>query len=69
MEFYNIFGPELKGVTRDQKRIDEVLHRVDALVLPIEEVRFNPFDMSNKSSWKTIMRDFDSTAQVSIITQ
>ncbi|XP_024909460.1 dynein heavy chain 10, axonemal-like [Cynoglossus semilaevis] len=63
VEFYNIFGPELKGVTRDQKRIDEVLHRVDALVLPIEEVRFNPFDMSNKSSWKTIMRDFDSTAQ------
>ncbi|XP_058491324.1 dynein axonemal heavy chain 10 [Solea solea] len=62
-EFYNIFGPELKGVTRDQKRIDEVLCRVDSLASPIEEVRFNPFDMGKRSSWKMIMQDFDSTAQ------
>lgn len=38
-EFYNIFGPELKSVTGDPKRIEEVLKQVDALVKPIEDVR------------------------------
>jgi len=37
-EFYNIFGPELKSVTGDARRIEDVLQRVDALVKPIEEV-------------------------------
>lgn len=37
-EFYNIFGPELKAVTGDPVRIDNVLKRVDALVRPIQEV-------------------------------
>ena len=37
-EFYNIFGPELKSVTGDPRRIEEVLKRVDALVKPITEV-------------------------------
>lgn len=39
-EFYNIFGPELKAVTGDPKRIEDVLKRVDGLVKPIENVRF-----------------------------
>lgn len=46
-EFYNIFGPELKGVTGDPKRIDEVLCRVESLVLPIEDVNFNPIQLEN----------------------
>ena len=37
-EFYNIFGPELKAVTGDPERIEEVLLRVDKLVEPIEQV-------------------------------
>jgi hypothetical protein len=37
-EFYNIFGPELKAVTGDPKRIDDVIHRVDLLVEPLERV-------------------------------
>ncbi|CAB1437042.1 unnamed protein product [Pleuronectes platessa] len=61
-EFYNIFGPELKSVTGDYKRIDEVLCTVEGLVLPIEGVNFNPFNMCKKSSWKTIMKDFDTTS-------
>lgn len=64
-EFHNIFGPELKGVTGDPKRIDEVLCRVNGLVLPIEDVSFNPFNISKISSWKRIMRVFDITVQVS----
>lgn len=37
-EFYNIFGPELKAVTGDTNKIEEVLKRVDNLVKPIAEV-------------------------------
>uniref|UniRef100_A0A4W6G9Y8 Dynein axonemal heavy chain 10 n=1 Tax=Lates calcarifer TaxID=8187 RepID=A0A4W6G9Y8_LATCA len=68
-EFYNIFGPELKSVTGDPKRIDEVLCRVDSLVLPIEEVSFSPFNICKMSSWKTIMQDFDTTVQVDSINE
>ncbi|KAM9858629.1 dynein axonemal heavy chain 10 [Aulostomus maculatus] len=62
-EFHNIFGPELKGVTGDPKRIDEVLCSVENLVLPIEEVPFDPFNICKMSSWKMIMQDFNSTVQ------
>ncbi|XP_021370512.1 dynein heavy chain 10, axonemal-like isoform X1 [Mizuhopecten yessoensis] len=59
-EFYNIFGPELKAVTGDPKRIEEVLIRVDALVKPLEEVSFDPFVINYKGSWKSeIMDKFD----------
>ncbi|XP_069565682.1 dynein axonemal heavy chain 10 [Brachyistius frenatus] len=62
-EFYNIFGPELKGVTGDPKRIDEVLCRVDSLVLPIRELNYNPFDICKMGNWKIIIHDFDTTVQ------
>lgn len=53
-------------MTGDPKRIDEVLCRVDSLVLPIEDVSFNPFNICKMSSWKMIMQDFDTTVQVSL---
>ena len=37
-EFYNIFGPEMKAVTGDPKRIEDVVKRVDGLVKPLENV-------------------------------
>jgi len=37
-EFYNIFGPELKSVTGEPKKIEEVLTRVKNLVTPIKTV-------------------------------
>ncbi|CAG5923192.1 unnamed protein product [Menidia menidia] len=58
-DFHNIAIPELKGV----KYIDDVLSRVDSLVMPIEEVSFNPFSISKMSSWRKIMQDFDSALQ------
>lgn len=64
-EFYNIFGPDLKGVTDDPKRIDEVLCRVDSLLLPIEEAGFNPFNSHKMRSWKIIMQDFHTVVEVS----
>uniref|UniRef100_H3BAL0 Dynein axonemal heavy chain 10 n=1 Tax=Latimeria chalumnae TaxID=7897 RepID=H3BAL0_LATCH len=57
-EFYNIFGAELKAVTGDPKRIDDVLRRVDGLLIPIEELYFDPFNVRNTNLWKALMEDF-----------
>lgn len=62
-EFYNIFGPELKAVTGDPKRIENVLKRVDGLVVPIENVKAEPFDLKSHSTWKTVMNWFDREVQ------
>ena len=62
-EFYNIFGPELKAVTGDPKRIEDVLKRVDGLVLPIENVKAEPFELKSSSTWKTVMHWFDKEVQ------
>lgn len=65
-EFYNIFGPDLKGVTGVPQRIDEVLCRVASLHLPIEDISFNPFNICKMSSWKMIMQDFNTAVEVSL---
>ncbi|KAM9193992.1 dynein axonemal heavy chain 10 [Dugong dugon] len=57
-EFYNIFGPELKAVTGDPKRIDDVLCRVDSLVSPMESLTFDPFSVKSSQHWKYVMDDF-----------
>nr|XP_038946048.1 dynein axonemal heavy chain 10 isoform X3 [Rattus norvegicus] len=57
-EFYNIFGPELKAVTGDPKRIDDVLCRVDSLVAPMETLNFDPFNIRSAPYWKYVMEDF-----------
>ncbi|XP_054851851.1 dynein axonemal heavy chain 10 [Eublepharis macularius] len=57
-EFYNIFGPELKAVTGDPKRIDEVLYRVDSLVSPMEVLIFEPFNMRCSTQWRLVMDAF-----------
>uniref|UniRef100_A0A3B4BIB4 Dynein heavy chain tail domain-containing protein n=1 Tax=Periophthalmus magnuspinnatus TaxID=409849 RepID=A0A3B4BIB4_9GOBI len=62
-DFYNIFGLELKSVTGDPKRIDEVLSCVDGLVLPMQDLTFDPFSISKMTSWKTIMQEFDVTVK------
>ncbi|XP_025020180.1 dynein heavy chain 10, axonemal, partial [Python bivittatus] len=57
-EFYNIFGPELKAVTGDPKRIDEVLYRVDGLVSPMEVLTFDLFNIRYANQWKLVMDEF-----------
>ncbi|XP_075852592.1 dynein axonemal heavy chain 10 [Microcebus murinus] len=57
-EFYNIFGPELKAVTGDPKRIDDVLCRVDGLVAPMETLTFDPFSIKSSQYWKYVMDEF-----------
>lgn len=58
-EFYNIFGPELKAVTGDPKRIEEVLKRVDALVKLLTELTFDPFSVKCQSQWGSVMGAFN----------
>ncbi|XP_028270606.1 dynein heavy chain 10, axonemal isoform X2 [Parambassis ranga] len=62
-DFHNIFGHELKGVSGDPKRIDEMLCRVENLVLPIEKFGMDVFDINKRGSWKIIMQDFDASVQ------
>uniref|UniRef100_A0A2K6F6K2 Dynein axonemal heavy chain 10 n=1 Tax=Propithecus coquereli TaxID=379532 RepID=A0A2K6F6K2_PROCO len=57
-EFHNIFGPELKAVTGDPKRIDDVLCRVDGLVTPMESLTFDPFSIKSSHFWKYVMDEF-----------
>jgi dynein heavy chain len=40
-EFYNIFGPELKAVTGEPKRIEEVLNRVRNLIVKVKSVSYS----------------------------
>uniref|UniRef100_A0A3B3TNK4 Dynein axonemal heavy chain 10 n=1 Tax=Poecilia latipinna TaxID=48699 RepID=A0A3B3TNK4_9TELE len=59
-EFNNVFGPELKG----DRRVHELLKEVDDLVLPFQDITFNPFSISKKANWKAIIQDFETTIQV-----
>lgn len=60
--FKMFLGPELKAVTGDSAGIDEVLHRVEALVVPFK-VPFEEkiFDKSYEKPWEAIMRKFRSS--------
>jgi dynein heavy chain len=58
-EFYNIFGPELKAVTGEPKRIEEVLNRVRNLILKIKSVQFDIFLPKNFLSWQRLMEEFN----------
>uniref|UniRef100_A0A8D2LCC4 Dynein axonemal heavy chain 10 n=1 Tax=Varanus komodoensis TaxID=61221 RepID=A0A8D2LCC4_VARKO len=66
-EFNNIFGPELKAVTGDPKRIDEVLRRVDGLVSPMEVLSFEPFNIRCATQWKLVMEEFKLEVAVDIV--
>uniref|UniRef100_A0A8C5JYE8 Dynein, axonemal, heavy chain 10 n=1 Tax=Jaculus jaculus TaxID=51337 RepID=A0A8C5JYE8_JACJA len=66
-EFYNIFGPELKAVTGDPKRIDDVLCRVDSLVTPMESLTFDPFSIKSSPYWKYVMDDFKIEVLIDIV--
>ncbi|TPP59989.1 Dynein heavy chain 10 axonemal [Fasciola gigantica] len=56
--FSNIFGPELKSVTREPKRIDDVSQRVQELLLPFKKIDFEPHLIENKQLWAELMTRF-----------
>ncbi|NXI62875.1 DYH10 protein, partial [Anseranas semipalmata] len=68
-EFYNIFGSELKAVTGDPKRIDDLLRRVDGLTSPMEELAFDPFSIKSAHDWKLIMGEFKAEVSVENVKQ
>ena len=58
-EFYNIFGPELKAVTGEPKRIEEVTNRVKSLIVKIRSIPFEIFDILNLKKWQKVMEEFN----------
>ncbi|NXX60600.1 DYH10 protein, partial [Scopus umbretta] len=68
-EFYNIFGPELKAVTGNPKRIDDLLRGVNGLMSPIEELTFDPFSIKSAHDWKLIMEEFKEEVSVNNVKQ
>nr|KAJ3423035.1 Dynein heavy chain 10, axonemal [Polyrhizophydium stewartii] len=57
-QFYSIFGPELKAVTGDPQAIDEVIKRVEALIVPFETIPFDIFNKKHQTSWEGVMARF-----------
>ncbi|NXL10089.1 DYH10 protein, partial [Mesembrinibis cayennensis] len=68
-EFYNVFGPELKAVTGDPKRIDDLLRRVNGLTSPMEELTFDPFSIKSAHDWNLIMEEFKEEVSVENVKQ
>lgn len=54
----------MKKITGEHKRIDDVLRSVDSLVVPIEELDFDPFNLCKKENWKKVIQDFQNKVQV-----
>ncbi|KFO03959.1 Dynein heavy chain 10, axonemal, partial [Balearica regulorum gibbericeps] len=68
-EFYNIFSPELKTVTGDPKRIDDLVRGVNELTSPMEELTFDPFSIKSAHDWKVIMEEFKEEVSVKNVKQ
>ncbi|NXG58301.1 DYH10 protein, partial [Hemiprocne comata] len=68
-EFHNIFVPELKIVTRDLKRIDDLVRQVNGLTGPLEELTFDPFSIKSTHDWKLIMEEFKEEVSVEGVKQ
>ncbi|NWZ50810.1 DYH10 protein, partial [Haliaeetus albicilla] len=68
-EFYNIFGPELKVVTGNPKRVDDLLRRVNGLISPMEELTFDPFSIKSAYDWKLMMEEFREEVSVKNVKQ
>lgn len=57
-QFYSIFGPELKAVTGDPQQIDEVIKRIEGLMVPIEMIPFDVFNKKFQSQWESVISKF-----------
>ncbi|NXN31871.1 DYH10 protein, partial [Nycticryphes semicollaris] len=68
-EFYNIIGPELKAVTGDPERTDDLMRAVNGLTRPMEDLTFDPFSIENAHDWKLIVEEFKEEVSVENIKQ
>lgn len=69
-QFNKFLGPELKSVTGDSQGIDEVMARVESLIIPFESVPFKIFDRGYKTSWESVMVQFrDKVSEIENMTR
>ncbi|NXG46545.1 DYH10 protein, partial [Psilopogon haemacephalus] len=68
-EFYNAFGRELKVVTGNPKRVNDLLRRVNSLTSTMENLTFDPFDVKSAHDWKLIMEEFRAGVSVENINE
>jgi dynein heavy chain len=58
-DFLYFLGPDLKTVTGDVQGIDNVIHKVHAMVAPVENLPFDAFDKSHAALWQAVVYQFD----------
>lgn len=63
-EFQNFFGPEIKAVVGDPRKIEEALKKAFALVKPFIEVKFDPFLNANQKLWTELLDNLKKEVQV-----
>ncbi|NXY44917.1 DYH10 protein, partial [Ceuthmochares aereus] len=68
-ELYNIFNPELKAVTGERKRIDDLVRGIKGLTRPMEGLTFDPFNIKSAHDWKLIMEEFKEQVSVETVKQ
>ena len=51
------------GILGDAAGIDDVIQRVEQLVVPLENVPFDLFDKRYQTSWEGVMGKFDDTVK------
>jgi len=56
--FGKLLGSELKAVTDNPQKIEEVIRRVKALVTPLENVQVDIFNNHWHSHWETLINEF-----------
>lgn len=64
LEFQNFFGPEIKAVVGDPKKIEDALRKAFHLVKPFMEVQFDPFVASNNKLWNDLLEQLRQSIQV-----
>ncbi|ESN91800.1 hypothetical protein HELRODRAFT_96436 [Helobdella robusta] len=62
LEFKNVLGPELETLTSDKKRIEDLLNKVNNLVVPAVEIQFDAYDPLNSKKWHHVLNKFENNS-------
>jgi len=64
VEFENFFGPEIKAVVGDPRKIEEALRKTYLLAKPFIDVEFDPFVPANGKLWAELLERLRKDVQV-----
>lgn len=64
IEFQNFFGPEIKAVVGDPRKIEDSLKRTALLIKPFIDVKFDPFLVTNQKHWGLLLEQLRRDVQV-----